>query len=63
MVKFKVEMHIPGAYEEKIIECERHEIMENCYCFWIAVHGKSRLVASYPIHYTVVREIIEENEN
>ena len=45
----------------KDIECERLDIRDNCYCFWILVQGKSRLVASYPIHYTIVREIIEEN--
>ena len=55
-------MHIPGAYEEKIIECGRLEIRENCYCFWTNVYGESnRLVASYPIHYTVVKEIYGEN--
>ena len=63
MAKFKVKMHIPGAYEEKIIECRRLEIRDNCYCFWTAVYGKeNRLVASYPIHYTVVTEIYDEEE-
>lgn len=62
MAKFKVEMYIPGAYEENVIECGRLEIRENCYCFWTAVYGEtSRLVASYPIHYTTVKEIYGEN--
>lgn len=62
MSKFKVEMHIPGAYEEKIIECKTIEIRENCYCFWKGEYGEPRvLVASYPIHYTVIKEIYGEN--
>lgn len=60
MVKFKVEMHIPGAYESKIIECKRLEIKSNCYCFWSGVNHEI-LVAAYPIHYTVVTEIYGEN--
>jgi hypothetical protein len=58
MAKFKVEMHIPGAYEEKIIECGRLEIRENCYCFWTNIYGESnRLIAAYPTQYTIVTEI------
>ena len=63
MAKFKVEMHIHvGSWQEKIIECGKLEIKENCYCFWTAVYGESnRLIASYPIQYTVITEIYEEN--
>lgn len=62
MAKFKVEMHIPGAYEEKVIECGKLEIRENCYCFWTNVYGETnRLVASYPIQYTVIKEIYGED--
>lgn len=62
MAKFKVQMYMPGAYEEKIIECGRLEIRENCYCFWTNVYGEAnRLVASYPIHYTVIKEIYGED--
>lgn len=62
MGKFKVRMCIPGSFEEKVIECGRLEIRDNCYCFWTAVYGQSnRLIASYPIQYTIVEEIIENN--
>ena len=61
MAKFKVEMHIPGTFEEKVIECGRLEIRDNCYCFWTNIYGSTaRLIASYPIHYTVVKEIYGE---
>jgi hypothetical protein len=61
MAKFKVEMHIPGAYEEKIIECKSLEIKDNCYCFWKGEYSEPRvLVASYPMHFTVVREIVND---
>ena len=63
MGKFKVRMCIPGTYEEeKVIVCGRLEIRDNCYSFWTSVYGQSnRLIASYPIQYTIVEEIIENN--
>lgn len=62
MTKFKVQMYMPGAYEEKVIECGKLEIRENCYCFWTRVYGETdRLIVSYPIQYTVIKEIYGEN--
>lgn len=62
MGKFKVRMCIPGSFEEKVIECGKLEIRDNCYSFWTNVYGQSnRLIASYPIQYTIVEEIIENN--
>ena len=61
MGKFKVESYMPGAYQEKTIECGRLEIRDNCYCFWTAVYGESnRLIAAYPIQYTIVTEIFNK---
>jgi len=64
MAKYKVETYMPDRmYTEKTIECGRLEIRETCFCFWTNVYGKeNRLVASYPIHYTVVTEIYDEEE-
>lgn len=62
MAKFRVQMYMPGAYEEKIIECGKLDIRENCYCFWTNFYGETnRLVASYPIQYTVIKEIYGED--
>ena len=62
MGRFRVRMCVPGAFEEKVIECGRLEIRDNCYSFWTSVYGQSnRLIASYPIQYTIVEEIIENN--
>ena len=61
MAKFRIELHIQGSYEDKIIECKSLEITNNCYCFWKGEYNEPRvLVASYPIHYTVVREVVKE---
>jgi hypothetical protein len=62
MRKYNISLYIPGRSrsEEKVIECGRLEIRENCYCFWTNVYGEtSRLVASYPIQFTIVNEIYE----
>lgn len=62
MGKFRVRIYIPGTFEEKVIECGRLEIRDNCYSFWTAVYGQSnRLISSYPIQYTIIEEIIENN--
>ena len=65
MGKYRVKFFAPYPtmeHEEKVIECGRLEIRDNCYSFWTSVYGQSnRLIASYPIQYTIVEEIIENN--
>jgi hypothetical protein len=61
MSKFRVELHINGSYEDKIIECKSLEIKDNCYCFWKGAYNEPRvLVAAYPMNFTVVREIVND---
>jgi hypothetical protein len=58
MEKYKVICHIPGSYEENIIECRELSIRENCYTFWKGEYGESNeLIASYPIQYTIIKKI------
>ena len=61
--KFKVQSYMPGNYIEEVIVCGRLLIKDGSYTFWTDVYGKpNRLIASYPIHYTIVKEIYD-NEN
>lgn len=54
--------HIPGTHEETTIECRELSIRENCYTFWRGEYGESNeLIASYPIQYTIIKNI-SENE-
>ena len=61
MRKYKIRFFVEKSYEEKIIECRELSIKENCYTFWIGNFGESnRLVASYPINWTIVEEIYKD---
>lgn len=62
MKKYRVICHIPGTHEEAIIECRELSIRENCYTFWRGEYGETNeLIASYPIQYTIIKNI-SENE-
>jgi hypothetical protein len=70
MLKYRVKFYSPNIrqssvvieYEEKIIECRELSIRENCYTFWVGEYGETnRLIASYPIQYTIIEGLIENH--
>jgi len=60
--KFKVQSYMPGNYIESVISCDGLSIKDNAYTFWDYQGKNNRLIAAYPIHYTIVKEIYD-NEN
>jgi hypothetical protein len=61
--KFKVSCYIPGHSWEETIEAREVTMDNGAYLFWRGEYGETNtLVISFPIMYTVVETVIEEED-
>jgi hypothetical protein len=62
MERYKVTCRIENEAWIKTIECREMTIKDGAYCFWTGEYGNTnRLIWSFPVMFTIIEAIEEEN--
>lgn len=64
MAQYKIECRFGDRLITRTIECREMTIKDGSYCFWAGEYGETnRLLWAFPVMYTVVEGIYENETN